>query len=149
MKRFYPLIAASLFALISCNKEDAIKTPYQDEFNTTHENLEFDARGGKVTMQIPFDDYYLHYVLNQDSVVFFYLKEKDYDQLGTILKRRDIVKKIGGREIKAVPDLQAAYDEAITNLASKTQIGVDVLRAGRPMHFILNYRNDPESEEEP
>ena len=64
------------------------------------------------------------------------------------LKRRDIVKKVGVREIKAVPDLQAAYDEAITNLASKTQVGVAVLRAGRPMHFILNYRNDPESEEE-
>lgn len=91
MKRFYLLIAASLFALISCNKEDAIKTPSQNEFNTTHENLEFDARGGKVTMQIPFDDYYLHYVLNQDSMVFFYLKEKNYDQLGSILKRRDIV----------------------------------------------------------
>jgi hypothetical protein len=65
------------------------------------------------------------------------------------LKRRDIVKKVGVREIKAIPDLQAAYDEAIRNLATKTQIGVDVLRTGRPMHFILNYRNDPESEEEP
>ena len=65
------------------------------------------------------------------------------------LKRRDIVKKVGVREIKAIPDLQAAYDEAITNLATKTQVGVDVLRTGRPMHFILNYRNDPESEEEP
>ena len=64
------------------------------------------------------------------------------------LKRRDIVKQVGVREIKAIPDLQAAYDEAITNLATRTQVGVDVLRAGRPMHFILNYRNDPESEEE-
>ena len=64
------------------------------------------------------------------------------------LKRRDIVKKVGVREIKAIPDLQAAYDEAITNLATKTQVGVDVLRAGRPMHFILNYRKDPEAEEE-
>lgn len=91
MKRFYLLIAASLFALVSCNKEDAISTPYHDEFNTTHEFFEFDARGGKVSMQIPFDDYYLHYVLNQDSMVFFYLQEKDYDQLSSILKRRDIV----------------------------------------------------------
>ena len=64
------------------------------------------------------------------------------------LKRRDIVKKVGGREIKAIPDLQTAYDEAITNLATKTQVGVDILRAGRPMHFILNYRKDPEAEEE-
>ena len=55
---------------------------------------------------------------------------------------------VGGREIKAIPDLQTAYDEAITNLATKTQVGVDILRAGRPMHFILNYRKDPEAEEE-
>ncbi len=65
------------------------------------------------------------------------------------LKRRDIVKKIGVREVKAMAELQAAYDEAVANLAKTTQVGVDVLRGGRPMHFILNYRNDPEKEEEP
>ena len=64
------------------------------------------------------------------------------------IKRRDIIKKIGGKDVKSVAELQTQYDEAIQNLATKTQVGVDLLRKGRPVHVILNYREDPDKEDE-
>ena len=61
--------------------------------------------------------------------------------------------KAGNRErlircVKSVAALQTQYDEAIQNLATKTQVGVDLLRKGRPVHVILNYREDPDKEDE-
>ena len=50
--------------------------------------------------------------------------------------------------MKSVAELQTQYDEAIQNLATKTQVGVDLLRKGRPVHVILNYREDPDKEDE-
>ncbi len=63
------------------------------------------------------------------------------------LKEKDIISKIGGREIKTVADLKAVYDEALANLATQTQIGIDILRRGRNTHLILNYRHDPDKED--
>ena len=61
---------------------------------------------------------------------------------------RDIIKKWGGKEVKTIPELKAVYDEAMSNLTTKTQIGVDVRRAhGGNAHYILNYRDDPENED--
>ena len=34
------------------------------------------------------------------------------------------------------------------NLDKVTQVGVDVLRKGRPAHLVLNYRTDPDKEDE-
>ncbi len=64
------------------------------------------------------------------------------------LRQRDIIKKWDGKDVKSVDDLQAVYDEAMKNLESSWQVGVDVLRKGRPMHFVLNYRQDPDREDE-
>ena len=64
-------------------------------------------------------------------------------------KTRDIIKKIGGEEVKTIPELKAVYDEAMSNLTVRTQIGVDVRsKRGGMAHYILNYRDDPEKEEE-
>lgn len=64
------------------------------------------------------------------------------------LKRRDIIRSVGGKEVRSVADLQRIYDEAIRNLADRTQLGVEVLRNGNPVRVILNYRHDPDKEEE-
>ena len=64
-------------------------------------------------------------------------------------KTRDIIKKVGGEEVKTIPELKAVYDEAMSNLTVRTQIGVDVRsKRGGMAHYILNYRDDPEKEEE-
>ncbi len=63
------------------------------------------------------------------------------------LRENDIIRKIGGREIKTAADLKSVYDEAIANLATKTQVGIDILRRGRNAHLVLNYRNDPDKED--
>lgn len=61
---------------------------------------------------------------------------------------RDIVKKWNGKDVASVAELQKLHDEAMANLPSVTQVGVDVLRNGRKMHFVLNYRTDPDKEDE-
>ena len=63
------------------------------------------------------------------------------------LKPKDIIRKIGGRDVKGSADLQKTYDAAIANLATTTQVGVDVLRKGKNVHLILNYRQDPDKED--
>ena len=63
-------------------------------------------------------------------------------------KARDIVKMWNGREVKTVDEMQKLYDEAMADIESTTQVGVDVMRKGRSLHLILNYRTDPEKEEE-
>lgn len=63
-------------------------------------------------------------------------------------KKRDIIKKIGGKDVKTIADLTTVYDEAMSNLTVRTQIGVDVRgKRGGTAHYILNYRDDPEKEE--
>ncbi len=61
---------------------------------------------------------------------------------------RDIIRKWNGREVKSVAELQKLYDEAMANLDKTTQVGVDITRKGRTMHLILNYRTDPDKEDE-
>ena len=62
-------------------------------------------------------------------------------------KERDIIRSWNGRPVKSVDELQKLYDEALARLPAVTQAGVDVLRKGRPLHFVLNYRTDPDKEE--
>jgi len=62
------------------------------------------------------------------------------------LQVRDIIRKWNGRDVRSVAELQTIYDEAMKELDRVTQVGVDVLRKGRPAHLVLNYRNDPDKE---
>ena len=64
------------------------------------------------------------------------------------MKAKDIVRKIGGKDVKDAAGLQALYDEALKNLDAVTQVGVDVLRKGKNVHLILNYRQDLDREDE-
>ena len=63
------------------------------------------------------------------------------------LKNRDIIKRIGTKKIGSLDALKAEYDAAMTNLAIKTQVGIDIVRKGHEMHFVLNYRDDPDGDE--
>ena len=63
-------------------------------------------------------------------------------------KQRDIIRKWNGKDVKSAAELQTIYDEAMKNLDKVTQVGVDVLRKGRPAHLVLNYRTDPDKEDE-
>ncbi len=63
------------------------------------------------------------------------------------MKAKDIVRKIGGKDVKDAAGLQALYDEALKNLDAVTQVGVDVLRKGKNVHLILNYRQDLDKED--
>ena len=36
----------------------------------------------------------------------------------------------------------------MANLDKVTQVGVDVLRKGRRAHYVINYRTDPDKEDE-
>lgn len=76
--------------IASCQKEN-IKTDYKTEFETVTENIEFGSDGGSYTVDIPFDNCYLHFVRNNDSVLFFYIMENDYSQLDSIIESRSII----------------------------------------------------------
>lgn len=63
------------------------------------------------------------------------------------VKKRDIIRKWNGKDVKSVAELKQVYDEAMKNLDKVTQVGIDLLRKGRPVHFVINYRTDPDKEE--
>ena len=89
----YSLTLMLVMMTDSCQNEnpDQKETEYYTEFDITSKNIVFESDGGKDTVTIPFDDYYLHYVRNNDSVLFFYLDEPDYDNMERIINRRSIV----------------------------------------------------------
>ena len=64
------------------------------------------------------------------------------------LRTRDIIRRWDGREVRSVADLQKLYAAAMENLDKVTQVGVDVLRKGRRAHYVINYRTDPDKEDE-
>lgn len=90
MKRIAYLPFLLSFALMSCNgNEDLNKS--SDESVNTYETLQFNPDGGKDSVDIPYDNCYLHYVRNNDSVLFFYLMEPDYSTLDSIIESRSII----------------------------------------------------------
>ena len=62
-------------------------------------------------------------------------------------KERDIIKRIGGREVKDAGELKKIYDEAVANVEKSFQIGVEIVRKGSKMQLVLNFRLDPEKED--
>ena len=64
------------------------------------------------------------------------------------LRTRDIIRRWNGHDVASVADLQKLYDAAMANLDKVTQVGVDVLRKGRRAHYVVNYRVDPDKEDE-
>ena len=61
---------------------------------------------------------------------------------------RDIIRKWDGQEVHSVRQLSKLYVTALQELPGKSQVGIDVLRKGRKVHLVLNYREDPDKEEE-
>ena len=64
------------------------------------------------------------------------------------MKRNDIVRKWDGREVKSVAELQGVYDEAMKRLEERSQVGVELLRKGMTQRVIINYRHDPDKEDD-
>ena len=62
-------------------------------------------------------------------------------------KERDIIKRIGGKEVKDAGELKKIYDDAVANVEKTFQLSVEVVRKGRKMQLVLNFRLDPEKEE--
>ena len=90
MKFIKILSLLMLPTIVSCQKED-IKTEYKTEYETIRENIECGTDGGSYTIDIPFDNCYLHFVRNNDSVLFFYIMENDYSVLDSIIESRSII----------------------------------------------------------
>ena len=94
MKRiaFLPFLLS--IAFFSCDRDEVlVKTPCSTEFDVAFETIQFNPDGGKDTVDIPFQNCYLHYVRNNDSVLFFYLMEPDYATLDSIIASRSIIVK--------------------------------------------------------
>ena len=90
MKKFvFPLFM--LLALSCQNDEIDNRTPASDTFDTRYADIEFGADGGKDTVDIPFDDCYLHMVRNDSLYVFFYPAESDYSTLDSVIQSRSII----------------------------------------------------------
>lgn len=62
-------------------------------------------------------------------------------------KERDIIKRIGGRDVKDASDLKRIYDDAVANVEKTFQLSVEVVRKGRKMQLVLNFRLDPDKED--
>jgi len=92
MKRIAIVTFLLLFALISCDRnETLVKTSVDTVYDDVYKTIQFNTDGGKDTVDIPFGNCYLHYVRNNDSVLFFYLMEPDYATLDSIIDRRSII----------------------------------------------------------
>ena len=93
MKHFSFTPFLLLFALISCDRNESLVDTSSADAYDDYETIEFNQDGGKDTVDIPFDNSYLHYVRNNDSVLFFYRMEPDYAALNRIIARRSIIVK--------------------------------------------------------
>ena len=92
MKRIAIVTFLLLFALISCDRNEAlVKTSVGTVYDDVYETIQFNTDGGKDTVDIPFGNCYLHYVRNNDSVLFFYLMEPDYAVMDSIIEARSII----------------------------------------------------------
>ncbi len=63
------------------------------------------------------------------------------------LHRRDVIKKMDGRPVKTMDDLDALYRMAMEGLPARFKMDVTVERRGRELHFVLNYRVDTEKDD--
>ena len=93
MKRivYLPFLLAA-FAFFSCDRNEIlVKTSTDLGYNVSVDTIQFGSYGGKDTVDIPFENCYLHYVRNNDSVLFFYLMEPDYAVMDSIIEARSII----------------------------------------------------------
>ena len=93
MKRivYLPFLLAA-FAFFSCDRNEVlVKTSTDLGYNVSVDTIQFGSYGGKDTVDIPFENCYLHYVRNNDSVLFFYLMEPDYAVMDSIIEARSII----------------------------------------------------------
>ena len=93
MKRivYLPFLLAA-FAFFSCDRNEVlVKTSTDLGYNVSVDTIQFGSYGGKDTIDIPFENCYLHYVRNNDSVLFFYLMEPDYAVMDSIIEARSII----------------------------------------------------------
>ena len=93
MKRIiYLPFLLSVFAFFSCDRNEVlVKTSTDLGYNVSVDTIQFGSYGGKDTVDIPFENCYLHYVRNNDSVLFFYLMEPDYAVMDSIIEARSII----------------------------------------------------------
>ena len=63
------------------------------------------------------------------------------------LQRRDIISKIDSMPVRNVVDLKKIHTEAMKELARKTSMTIQVIRKGRPIMLVLNYRHDMDKED--
>lgn len=93
MKRIvYSAFLLSVFAIFSCDRNEVlVKTSTDIAYNVSVDTIQFSSNGGNDTVDIPFNNSYLHYVRNNDSVLFFYLMEPDYTVMDSIIKSRSII----------------------------------------------------------
>ncbi len=93
MKRIvYLPFLLSVFAFFSCDRNEVlVNTSCADGPDAAFETIQFNPDGGKDTVDIPFENCYLHYVRNNDSVLFFYLMEPDYAVMDSIIEARSII----------------------------------------------------------
>ncbi len=92
MKRIDYLPFLLLFTFLACNRDEVlVNTSTSEGYDVALETVQFDTDGGNETVSIPYDNCYLHYVRNNDSVLFFYLMEPDYAVMDSIIEARSII----------------------------------------------------------
>jgi len=62
------------------------------------------------------------------------------------LREKDILLRIGEKEVKTLDDVQQAYDRAIENIKTKHRIVVTALRNGLMRQMVLDFARDYEKE---
>lgn len=95
MKRivYLPFLLAA-FAFFSCDRNEVLvktSTDYGYDVAIEIDTIQFSSYGGKDTVDIPFENCYLHFVRNNDSYLFFYLMEPDYAVMDSIIEARSII----------------------------------------------------------
>ena len=63
------------------------------------------------------------------------------------LRRKDIVKKMDGKPVSSIDELDAIYEKALKELPGKSRMDVVVDRRGRELTFVLKYLEDTEKDD--
>ncbi|MBP5226223.1 MAG: trypsin-like peptidase domain-containing protein [Kiritimatiellae bacterium] len=81
-----------------------------------------------------------------DGGLFVFATSWDGNASRSGLNERDIILTVDGKPMKTIEELEAVYDACMQKLPEKSQISMTVLRKGRKVQLVLNYREDTEKE---
>ena len=140
---FLPKTEPSTLELIRKGENMTLKFTAKDKGQVEGEELDCPRWDFTVKAINQFDNPDLHYVRSKGVFIF---GVKYPGNAANVLQQRDILVKIGNRDVETLDDVKAAHKEAMDTLGTKDRVLVSVLRNGQLRQVVLDYARNYEKE---